>query len=90
MGRIKINNPSGNEAVFPELGYFYSFKGKPMVHIKGNFMKGGFSMSLNKARALTYLLDQDPRIKAFLEGEYDDEIANLPEGEGFLPEEPVA
>ncbi len=82
MPRIPITKPAAPEEIKPEVGYYYTYKGKPMVHIKGNFMKGGFSISKNKVRAI---LENREELGKFAAGLYDTEIMETPEGEGWKP-----
>lgn len=57
-----------------KVGYYYRFKSTPMVFIEGNFMKGGFSLSKNKVKAVLDNLDE---LRRFAAGEYDTDITAL-------------
>jgi hypothetical protein len=82
MARVQIEQPQAQAEIKPEIAYYYPFKGKPMVRIKGNFMKGGFSISRAKVKAI---LENREALEKFAAGEFDKDILETPEGEGWKP-----
>jgi Holliday junction resolvase len=66
------------EKVEPKVDYMFQFKDRPMIHIKGNFMRGGFALSQTKVEAILKNIEV---IKEFANGDFDEQIFALKDKE---------
>ena len=78
MKKIKMSKMQNEPDVPATVEHYSKFKGIPMVRIGGNFFRGGFNMSKNKVKAV---LSLSKELKKFADGDLDQEIKALGEGE---------